>query len=380
MGRALLIGTLETKEEALRSMQSALEHHGLQVEIVDVSLRIQGRHLSGAEKLKLMETRAKEAAKHIAACCSDFDVAVGIGGGTGSEIVVGALKGLPATYRKMLITTLASDPRPALADSAITLVPTLCDIEGMNSMLEQVFRNAAAMVAGLAQAEKIETDERSVIAITSLGATGQAASRITKSLRQLGYEACLFHSNGYGGAAYARFLSEGRATGTIDLNVHELGRVRLAGAHIPMPNRFSAGNSVPRVVLPGALNFLGLGALQTVPQEYRERPHYRHTEDFTHVKLTADEMAAQAQALADALNQSEAFCSVLIPMGGFSHEDRPGGALEDKALREIAADTLSRAAKRYRAHRLPHHINDPETAEAAVLELTDRLDERRLHA
>jgi uncharacterized protein (UPF0261 family) len=137
---------------------------------------------------------------------------------------------------------------------------------------------------------------------------------------------------------------------------------------------------LPRVVLPGALNFIGLGAVETVSPAHLSRPHYRHTAQFTHVKLTRDEMADQAAALAAALNLSRAPCHVLIPMGGFSHEDRPGGAIEDAALRDIAAQVLEASATAFSVARIPHHINTPQTALAATSALQAALLQGHQHA
>ncbi len=361
-------------------MAAALRAHGLEVEMMDVSLGSGGAVWSGAEKLARMAARAEAAAADIAARCGDCKVAIGIGGGTGGEIVLAAIKGLPATYPRILVTTLAFDPRPALADSSITIIPTLCDIEGLNTQLRQVFENAAAMVAGLTRAQPVAPGDRPNIAVTTLGATGRAGAEISRELSDQGFEATVFHANGYGGAAFSRFVTEGHADGVIDMNVHELGRIRLAGAHVPMPDRFTGAASLPRVVLPGALNFIGLGAIETVGDAYLDRPHYRHTAQFTHVKLTDAEMEDQATALAEALNQATAPCHVLIPMGGFSHEDRPGGAIDDEALRQIAADTLEQYARAYTVARLHHHINTPDVARAAVAALGAAMTQRTEHA
>jgi len=299
--------------------------------------------------------------------------AIGLGGGTGGEIAMAVLKALPATYPKFLITTMAFDPRDALADSAITLVPTLCDLEGLNPMLRQVFENTAAMVAGLAHAQSVGTSDRRNIAVTTLGATGAGGAAICHALAAQGFDATVFHANGYGGAAFARFIAEGAAAGVIDLNVHELGRLRLAGAHVPMPLRFRAADALPRIVLPGALNFLGLGALSTLSAQHRARPHYPHSSHFTHVQLTEAEMADQARALAAELNHATAPCHVILPMGGFSHEDRPGGAINAPRLRAIAAEVLEAEARAFTVARLDHHINDPATAHAAVAALLERM-------
>ncbi|MEM7753220.1 MAG: Tm-1-like ATP-binding domain-containing protein [Pseudomonadota bacterium] len=373
MARVLLIGTVETKREEMDYLAGAMGRHGLGVEVVDVSLGSGGQILSSPEKLARMTERAEQAALHVAAECHSCSVAVGVGGGTGGEIVLGALRALPAAYPKVLITTLAFDPRAALADTAITVVPTLCDIEGLNPMLCTVFENAAAMVAGLSQATPPVRTARPKIAVTTLGATGPAGASIAKALDAKGYDATVFHANGYGGAAFSRFVAEGGAAGVIDLNVHELGRLRLAGAHVPMPHRFRAADALPRVVLPGGLNFIGLGALDTLSDQHKARPHYQHSSHFTHVVLTRAEMADQAAALADELNHANAPCHVILPMGGFSHEDRPGGAIEAAELREIAADVLARMAQAFTVERLPHHINADETAQAAVAALLERM-------
>lgn len=374
MARVLLIGTFETKQAELGYLADALTRNDLVVEQVDVSLGSGGVVWSGAEKLARMAEKAEVAAAQIAARCDDCYVALGVGGGTGGEIVLAALKGLPAAYPKLLITTLAFDPRAALADTAITLIPTLCDIEGLNPTLRQVFENTAAAVAGIYRAQIAPRNNLPSVAVTTLGATNKAGSEITRLLAETGKEATVFHANGYGGAAFARFVAEGHAKAVIDLNVHELGRIRLAGAHVPMPTRFSCSNALPRVVLPGALNFIGLGAIDTVSAEHRARPHYRHSSQFTHVKLTEDEMADQATALAEHLNQATAPCHLLIPMGGFSHEDRPGGAIEDANLREVFAQTLEPEAQTFQVTRIPHHINTPETAKAAVEALNIALE------
>lgn len=369
MSRVLVIGTVETKGPAIDYLTSALGRHGLSVELLDISLGAVGQPLGGPAKLALMEQRARQAAQQAADKFPDCIAAVGMGGGTGGEVILGAFRGLPARYPKFLVTTLAFDPRAALADTAVTLIPTLCDIEGMNSQLASVFDSTAAMVAGMADLRVVPQPRRTSIGVTTLGATGAAGAHIAERLEAQGFEATLYHANGYGGAAFNRFTAEGRFDAVIDLNVHELGRMRLAGAHVGMPERFTAASHLPRVVLPGALNFIGLGMVDTIAKDYLARPHYRHSGHFTHVKLTGTEMESQAEALAQALNKGTGETRVIVPMGGFSHQDRPGGAIEDPRLREIAAEILSAEARAFSVDIIPFHINAPETAAAAVAAL-----------
>lgn len=372
MAVVLFLGTVETKREEMDYLAAALAGHGLAVRVLDLSLGADDTVLDGAAKLARMVEVVENTAASLRDDQADCLAALGLGGGTGGEMVLRVMRRLPTCLPKLLLTTLPFDPRADLADTAVTLIPTLCDIEGMNPMLRARFQTTAAMVAGLARVQaQNEGVGRPNIAVTTLGVTCAASASVRQALLGAGYDSTIFHANGYGGAAFARFLREGRADGVIDLNVHELGRMRLAGDHVPMPDRFAC--AVPRVVLPGGLNFLGLGPVESLPHPYQSRAMARHSSHFTHVALTDEEMQTLATALAVQLNRSNVPCHVILPMGGFSSHDAPGGALENPVLRQIAAEVLDKQARAYTTARLPDHINSAATAQAAVAALFERM-------
>ena len=91
---------------------------------------------------------------------------------------------------------------------------------------------------------------------------------LVEKVRAHGHEATVFHANGYGGAAFARFADRGAFHTIVDLTPHEMTRMMVNGAHVDMPRRFSAAPDVPRVTLPGAMNFVGLGQKSLMPQHY----------------------------------------------------------------------------------------------------------------
>ncbi len=366
--KVVLLATLETKRDEVAFLQDALRDHGVQTDLVDVSLGSGGKVWDGSQKMRAME----EVGARIGADLSEtmdgaIGAVVGLGGGTGGEIILRVMRALPFAFPKLLITTLPFDPRPALADNSIILVPTLADIAGLNATLRQVFTTSAAMIAGLCQTPSHNIAETPSIGLTALGATGGAADALIAGLKTIGQETTVFHANGYGGAAYARFAAAGAFKAVIDMTCHELNRWLFAGAHVPMPARFTAAAHLPQIVLPGALNFLGLGELSTVPQSYRDRPHYQHSGFFTHVKLTSEEMTQAAETLAAHLNVATGPIHVIVPMGGFSHRDCPGGEIEDTALRQTCLDVLTARAGHYTVETIPSHINAPETA-ARVIE------------
>ncbi len=377
----LVVATLETKAEETDFLIHRLGTHGVGAHVVDVSLASNGIVLDGREKLVRMDQVVAEAIQSVTECLRTAGNAVlGLGGGTGGEMAMRIMRALPITFPKVLVTTLPFDPRIAVADSSIILVPTLADICGLNPTLREVLENVAAMTAGLCATRRQAgaCTENPSIGITALGATESAVAALVGRFKRRGQESTVFHSNGYGGAAFARFARRGAFHAIIDLTPHELTRLHVAGAHVPMPDRFTAGSGLPRIVLPGAVNFVGLGEKPLIPQEYLDRPHYEHSGFFTHAKLKPSEMQAVAGQLASELNSVDGPCALIVPMGGFSHQDFPGGAIEDPVLRELFLGRVKeRLSPRVRLVALDAHISAPEVTEAVVATLDDFMDARR---
>jgi uncharacterized protein (UPF0261 family) len=374
MAQVLVLVTMATKAEEAGFLLDNLAAAGVDGAVVDISLDSGGKVLNGPDKRLAMEQTANAALDTIRlACRNGAEVVLGIGGGTGGEIILRVMRDLPVTFPKVLCTTLPFDPRFAVADNSIILVPTLADISGLNGMLRDALENTALITAGLCnKTRKGELhDITPSVGITALGATDGAVRPLIRALRARGRESTVFHSNGFGGAAFARFARRDAFDAIVDLTPHELTRIHLGGAHVDMPDRFDAGGHLPRVVLPGALNFIGLGQKGAIPERYQRRPHYEHSALFTHVKLTPDEMVLVTTRLAEALNALEGPCAVIVPMGGFSHQDAPGGAIEDPELRAICAVALETQLTDIPVIRLDAHLFAPEVTDTILSTLSD---------
>lgn len=366
----VVLATLTTKSEETKFLVDRLSEHGVNSTVLDTSLGNGGKRLDGVEKLRAMDDAVANALAAISAELEGgVNAIVGLGGGTGGEIGLRIMRGLPITFPKVLVTTLPFDPRIAIADSSIILVPTLADLAGLNATLREILENTAAMTAGLCTTRR---EARSCVinpsvGVTSLGATEDAITQLIAALRENNEESTVFHANGYGGAAFQRFAERGAFRSIVDLTPHELTRIHLAGAHVDMPSRFTAAGDLPRVVLPGALNFIGLGEISLVASEFLHRPHYEHSGFFTHVKVTLAEMAALADRLVEHLNSLTGPTHLIVPMGGFSHHDRPGGAIEDQDLRSVFLDRVkSRLSKRVQLEAVDSHISDPSVTQAIM--------------
>jgi len=362
----LLLATYDTKQEEADYLIAALMALGVPVERVDISLRAQGAHWSPEAKISGMTKATKRAIAEISEKPqTGRRMVVAIGGGTGGQIAIRVLRSLPVAMPKVLITTLPFDPRYIIADSSIVLVPTIADLCGLNATTRAALDRGAAITGGLYDAT-LPTGPASLspsIGVTSLGVTGPGTDALCARLKAQGEEVTVFHANGFGGGAFSRWAQFGAFKSVIDYTSHELTRCYIAGVNADMPDRFTSTGHIPRGVLPGGVNFIGMGEPALMPEVYRARPHYSHSPLFTHVQCSEDEMIKCANILGEALAKATAPVRVLIPMNGFSSEDKPGGAIESPALRAAFADTLENHIP---LTRLPWHINDAQTADAAV--------------
>ena len=374
----LTLTTLETKARASAYFHQQLEQLGLSWRGLDTSLRC-SEQLSGANKLAAMQQRSLEVgAQAAAAVAAGAQVVVGLGGGTGGQIALDVLRQLPVELPKVLISSLAFDLRDHLAANFIVVVPCLCDFSGRNHLLDQALERGARVTQALSASTSNSQPVAPSVGISELGVTSPGVQALRQALQEQGHQSTIFHANGYGGAALAYCADQGHLSALVDYTPHEITRILIAGAHAPMPRRFSAAieQRLPIVICPGGLNFLGLGTLDSLSPEHRARPHYQHSPSFTHVAISIDEMRLCVRALLEYLRPSLRPITLLVPMGGFSSEDRPGGALENPDLRSALLE-CAQAAKLRNLRIIPHpnlHINHPTFAQAcsqALLELLD---------
>ena len=128
--------------------------------------------------------------------------------------------------------------------------------------------------------------------------------------------------------------------------------------------------------MPGGLNFIGFGALDTVPTMHRTRPHYAHSALSTHVQLSETEMADMAARLAQHLSTVTGPVTMIVPMGGFSHQDAPGGAIEAPDLRHVFLETVQRRLPpKIDLRPVAHHIGAPEVTDLILDALVRHLPE-----
>ena len=85
------------------------------------------------------------------------------------------------------------------------------------------------------------------------------------------------------------------------------------------------------MVVPGAIEVLNFGAMETVPARFieEERPLVRHNDEVTAVRLSTDELDTMAQLLAERVNEATGPVAVLVPARGFDSYDHVDGPFAD---------------------------------------------------
>lgn len=300
------------------------------------------------------------------------DGVVAVGGAQGTAMATAAMRALPVGIPKVMVSTVACGQTtfgPYVGTKDITMIHSVADILGLNRVTERILGQAAAAVIAMASIEGAAGAESELVAITQAGITTPGVMGVKDQLEGLGFEVIAFHCNGIGGQAMEELILDGVVKGVIDFSPHEIAD-RLYGGLMPaMPGRLEAAGKVgiPQIVTPGATDILLHGRPEEVPEALRNRACVQHTPTHTHVRTSAEEMAAVARFIAERLNAANGPRAVLVPTRGFSMLNREGQVLYDEASNDAFADAMEQVlSPDVELIKVSSHINDRAFADAAV--------------
>ena len=114
---------------------------------------------------------------------------------------------------------------------------------------------------------------------------------------------------------------------------------------------------------------VNFGPRDTVPDRFNSRKFVIHNPSVTLMRTTPEENRAFGEWIGERINQMEGPVRFLIPEGGVSILDKPGGAFfdpaADKALFDAIEATVRQTARR-QIIRVNANINDPAFSDALV--------------
>ena len=299
---------------------------------------------------------------------------IGIGGGGGTALIAPAMRALPVGVPKLLVSTMASgNVGPYVDCSDITMMYSVVDVAGINSVSRRVLANAAAAIAGMARNPLPPTDEKPTLGMTMFGVTTPCVEAIRRSLEPRGYDCLVFHATGSGDRAMENLVRSGLIQGVIDVTTTAVADQVVGGVLPCGMQRFEAilNARIPYVLSVGALDMVNFGAKETVPPQFANRKLHVHNAHVTLMRTTPDENRQCARWIADKLNRSTAPLTLLLPELGISTIDAPGLPFHDPAADSALFEELERSlqqTEQRRIKRIARHINDPEFAAALVEE------------
>ena len=311
------------------------------------------------------------------------DGILGLGGGEGSTVISGAMRELPYGLPKLLVTTMTpSNIGDYFGLRDLSVMWTVTDIAGLNPILEKILINAAHAMAGMVLAPPPpERDRKPLIAISMFGITTTGAMRIQQRLEEAGLATIVFHAIGSGGAAMEQMISEGLIDGVVDFTPSEINDDLYGGIFSAGPTRMlaAAGRGVPQVVVPGSLTLLTFGSQADTPPQFIApgRTWVAHSPNVTCVRANEDETAAITQVLVDRIAASNGPVEVVLPLGGISDYEMPGGPLHHPGSDDVLYSTLRQGLPSHvRLIEDPHDINAPEFADLVAERFVALFDKR----
>lgn len=389
-GVVYVCGTLDTKGDELRYMRDIIKEQGVRVALVDLSTSgkpsgadvppnaVAGFHPRGSSGVFTGDRGTAVAGMTVAFerwINQRRDVAgvVAAGGSGGTALVAPGFRTLVVGVPKLIVSTVASgNTEQYVGPSDITMMHSLADVQGINSITREVLENAANAVAGMVKARQIAkpVQDKPAIGLTMFGVTTSCVQQVVSALDD-DYDCLVFHATGTGGRAMEKLLASGMLNAVVDLTTTEVCDMVVGGVFAADETRFDAmiADGRPYIGACGALDMVNFGAPDTVPDKYRGRLLYEHNPQITLMRTTPEENAEMGRFIGEKLNQMNGVVRFFLPEGGLSALDAPGQPFWDpaanKALFSALEETLRPTANRQLV-RVPDNINDPEFAELVV--------------
>ncbi|HEV8013915.1 MAG TPA: ABC transporter permease [Stellaceae bacterium] len=392
----LVVGTLDTKGEELKFIRDIVAGSGLRARLVDVSTA--GKAAScdvSAQEVALNHPRGGSAVfgsdrgASVTAMAEAFtnwlrrqgDVVgvISAGGSGGASLVAPGMRALPIGVPKLIISSVASgDVGPYVGPADITMMYSVTDVQGLNSISRQVLANGANALVGMVRAR---LDERAAnarepgvnlpaVGLTMFGVTTPAVQNVAAALRG-DYECLVFHATGVGGRSMEKLVDSGLLSAVIDLTTTEVCDLLMGGVFPATEDRFGAviRTRVPYIGSVGALDMVNFGAPDAIPERYRGRKLHVHNPQVTLMRTTAEENERIGRWIGERLNAMDGPVRFFLPEGGVSALDAPGQPFWDPdadiALFRALDQTVRQTSNR-QLIRLKRNINEPEFATAVV--------------
>ncbi len=400
--KVVILGTLDTKGAEFKFVKDIIESQGVATVVVDAGVlgtpRFQpdisnnivaeaggtalAELITANDRGLAIDVMMKGSAKIISELERQGLVAgiISLGGTAGTTIGTHAMQALSVGIPKLMVSTVASgDTRPYVGTKDITMMYSVVDISGINTLSSKILANAAYAIAGMAKGTTPVLDqEKILLAATMFGVTTPCVTTAREYLESKGYEVLVFHATGAGGRSMEDLIEAGFIKGVLDITTTEWCDELVGGVLNAGPHRLEAAGKmgIPQVVSTGALDMVNFGPMDTVPQEFKDRNLYKHNPTVTLMRTTVDENRQLGQIISDKLNMTQGPTALFLPLKGVSLIDVEGqpfyGPEEDRVLFDILKNNILQ--DKVELIEMDTDINDDEFALAMAKKLVDMLE------
>jgi len=403
MATILLIGTLDTKGIEFAFVRDLIIQRGHRTIVMDAGVSAEPAFQPDIAAGEVAEaggttlTHLREAQDRGAAISAmsigaakltaelnetgEIDGILGLGGSGGTSIASAAMKALPVGFPKLIVSTLTSgDISPYVGVKDLTMMYSVVDVAGLNSISRRVFTNAVGAICGMVEQPAPEGEDKPIIAATMFGVTTPCVTRAREDLEANGYEVLVFHATGSGGKAMEGLIEDGYVRAVADITTTEWCDELVGGVLSAGPTRLEAAAKagIPQVVSVGALDMVNFWAIDTVPAAFKDRTLYKHNDQVTLMRTTPAECAELGRIIAEKLNRATGPTALFIPLKGVSMIDAVGQPFyspeADAALFQALRDNLD--AEKVTLIELDLHINDPAFADSMSAKLLEMIEDK----
>jgi len=355
-----VLGTLDSKGEEHAFVADLIRKRGHNVLLIDVGTGaeptikpdIDRSEVAAADGIDLNALMARKdrgecvvtmsaaAPKLVAKLAAEgkIDGIISLGGGGGTALGSGAMRGLPVGFPKVMVSTLASGNIAHYVESKdITMIPSIVDVAGLNRISRTIFTRAAGAVCGMVETEIVEEAKaRPLIAASMFGNTTECVDAARAILEGAGYEVLVFHATGTGGKTMETLIADGMISGVLDITTTEWADELVGGTLSAGPTRLDAAGvaGIPAIVTPGCLDMVNFGGRETVPEKFEGRNFYIHNPQVTLMRTSPEECAELGKILAEKVNAYTGLVTVLLPTKAISIISAEGQAFHDPAADE----------------------------------------------
>ncbi len=171
-------------------------------------------------------------------------------------------------------------------------------------------------------------------------------------------------------------ILEGCFEAVLDITTTELADNLCEGICSAGPARVTAATEkgIPQIVVPGCLDMVNFGHLDTVPVRYKNRKLYSWAPDVTLMRTNVEENEVLGEELTQKLTHAQSPVTVMLPNQGISQIDKAGDIFYDQESDLALFDSIKKyAGENIKVIDCDMHINDPAFAELLVGNLLSML-------